>query len=94
MGAGPALPPLVSLGIAAVQEVRHDEAQDGVPQELEGLIVAGTPGEVFIGEAGVGEGLVQEAEVGEAMAQAALQLAQPHLPLRSQHPRPLALRLP
>ena len=72
-----ALAPLRPLGIAAVQQVGHHEAEHRVPQELQGLVVAASSGlEILVGVAGVGERAVEQREVREAMAQPALERAQ------------------
>ena len=57
---------LVGVAEAVEQEAGDGQAQDGVAEELETLVVVGA-------EAAVGQGPLQEAGVGEAVADALLQ---------------------
>ena len=56
----------VGAGEALEQQARDDQAQDGVAEELEPLVVVGA-------EAAMGQGPLQERRVGEAVADALLQ---------------------
>jgi hypothetical protein len=55
-----------------VQQVRHDEAEQRVAQELERLVVARLAA-VLVRAAAVGERAVEQGQVGEMVPQALLQ---------------------
>ena len=66
-----------------MEEVGDQEAQDGVAQELQRLVVARGAGEVLVGVARVGERAVQQREVREVMPEALLEGVEQGLALRS-----------
>lgn len=53
---------------SSVEPVGRDQAEDGVSQELEPLVVF--PESVLVGEGSVGQGLVEQAAILEPVAEA------------------------
>ena len=75
---------LVAVRKLVEQQVRDDEPEDGVAQELERLVVADAPADVLVGARRVGHRVLEQAAVAEAVADRQLQrlelVAQPHHP--------------
>ena len=77
--------PLRQVRVVAEQELRRDEAQYGVPQELQPLVAVQPGGPVLVGVGAVAQRLLQQSRVPEAVIQFFLQV--PHIVSPIRKPR-------
>ena len=59
----------IVLGVAGVQRLRHRQVHDGVPKELEALVVTGSGVRVLVEPAGMDERLLEQVEIADGEAE-------------------------
>ena len=72
-GADLRLRAFVQVGILAVERFGDDQADDGVAEELERLVVGDAAGDVLVRARSMRQGVLEQVAIGEAMADAALE---------------------